>query len=146
MKMQLDCLPCFLRQALEAARIATDDRKLQAAILKEVMAVIGRFETYRYAPEIGRDVHAIVKRLTGVVDPYRQIKRNNVKLAEKYYPNLKQYLFDKGGGQEQLLKITAVGNNLDAAIYQEVTDVKLFEGELTKGFAICDLKRCLTGF
>jgi uncharacterized protein with ATP-grasp and redox domains len=141
MKMQLDCLPCFLRQALEASRMGTGDLRVQTEILKEALTVIGRFDAYRYAPEVGREVHAIVKRLTGVADPYRQIKQNNLKLAESYYSELKRFLFAKGGGLEWVLKIAAIGNNLDAAIYQEVTDVQLFERELEKEFAICDLKR-----
>jgi uncharacterized protein with ATP-grasp and redox domains len=141
MKLQLDCMPCFLRQALEASRIVTNDPRLQTEIIQEVLTVIGRFDAYRYGPEVGREVHAIVKRLTGVTDPYRQIKRNNLKLAEDYYPDLKHYLFGKGGGVEWALKIAAVGNNLDAAIYQEVTDVKLLDRELEKEFAVCDLKQ-----
>jgi uncharacterized protein with ATP-grasp and redox domains len=141
MKMQLDCMPCFLRQALEASRIVTDDPRLQTEIMKKAAAVIERFESYRFPPEVGREVHAVVKRLTGVVDPYRQFKQNNVKLAEHCYPKLKQYLFAKGGGLEAALKIAAVGNNLDAAIYQEVTDGNLFAEELKKEFAVCDLKQ-----
>jgi uncharacterized protein with ATP-grasp and redox domains len=141
MKIQLDCVPCFLRQALEATRMGTRDPEAQTEILKAVLTVMGRFDAYRYAPEIGREVHAVVKRLTGVADPYCQIKRNNLKLAERYYSRLKQFLFSKGGGMEWVLKIAAIGNNLDAAIYQEVTDVKLFDRELEKEFVICDLKR-----
>jgi uncharacterized protein with ATP-grasp and redox domains len=141
MKMQLDCMPCFLRQALEASRIVTDDLRLQTEVLKEALKIIGNFETYRYAPEVGREVHGLVKRLTGVADPYRQIKQNNWKLAERYYPEVKQYLWGKGGKLDWALKIAAVGNNLDAAIYQEVTDVKLFERELAKEFTVSDLNR-----
>ncbi|HYH04577.1 MAG TPA: ARMT1-like domain-containing protein [Bacillota bacterium] len=141
MKMQLDCVPCFLRQALEASRIVTDNPELQTKILKEALAVIERFDSYKSAPEMGRAVHGIVKKLTGVTDPYRQIKQNNLKLAEHYYPTLKHYLFRRGSGLDLVLKIAAIGNNLDAAIYQEVTDVGLLDRELDKGFAICDHKR-----
>jgi uncharacterized protein with ATP-grasp and redox domains len=141
MKMQLDCLPCFLRQVLEASRVVTDDFNLQTKILKECLPIIGRFDAYCYAPEVGREVHATVKRLTGVADPYRQIKENNLKLAEQYYPTLQRYLSEKGGRAGWALKIAALGNNLDAAIYQEITDLALLDRELEQEFAIYDLPK-----
>jgi uncharacterized protein with ATP-grasp and redox domains len=141
MNMQLDCLPCFLRQALEASRMASDDRMVQQKILMESLKIIEEFESYRYAPEVGRAIHSIVKRITGNGDPYRQLKANNLKLAEEYYPTLKHYCFHQDKANEVLIKIAAIGNNLDAAIYQEVRDVALFERELEKNFAICDLEQ-----
>ena len=37
MKVDLDCFPCFLKQALIALRLGTKDTKLQERILKSVM-------------------------------------------------------------------------------------------------------------
>lgn len=41
MQTKLDCLPCFLRQALDAARQVTDDEEVQRAVLQRADA--GRF-------------------------------------------------------------------------------------------------------
>jgi uncharacterized protein with ATP-grasp and redox domains len=32
MKLHLECMPCYIRQALEAIRMVTDDKKLQEKI------------------------------------------------------------------------------------------------------------------
>ncbi|GAG84370.1 unnamed protein product, partial [marine sediment metagenome] len=36
MKTYLDCIPCFFRQGLEAARMVTDDEEKQRKILDEI--------------------------------------------------------------------------------------------------------------
>jgi hypothetical protein len=35
MKTYLDCIPCFFKQGLEAARMVTEDEKKQRKVLKE---------------------------------------------------------------------------------------------------------------
>ena len=37
MKTYLECIPCFIKQSLEAARMATDDETVHETVLKEVM-------------------------------------------------------------------------------------------------------------
>ena len=37
MKTHLECIPCFIKQSLEAARMATDDEEVHEKVLKEVM-------------------------------------------------------------------------------------------------------------
>ena len=66
MKVFLDCLPCFLRQALEAARRVTDDERVQRAVLDAVASImptlpldatpidLGRTATLRVACEFHR--------------------------------------------------------------------------------------------
>ena len=40
MRTYLDCFPCFLNQALRAARIATDDQKKMKKVLDEVRMML----------------------------------------------------------------------------------------------------------
>ena len=40
MKTYLDCIPCVLRQALEASRLSTDDEKVQREVLDKVMSFL----------------------------------------------------------------------------------------------------------
>jgi len=37
MQIFLDCIPCFVRQALDSARLATDDEKIQEQVVREVL-------------------------------------------------------------------------------------------------------------
>jgi hypothetical protein len=41
-KTYLDCIPCFVRQALEASRMATNDEVQQEKALKKVLSALGK--------------------------------------------------------------------------------------------------------
>lgn len=45
MKLHLECVPCYIRQALDAKKMATSDRDIQEAILREVLIAASRFDT-----------------------------------------------------------------------------------------------------
>jgi len=137
----LDCLPCLMRQALEASRMATNDAGIHNLILRKAALKISDFQSYKYAPEIGREIHSIVKEASGCSDPYKEIKESCIKSAENIFYRLKELLDEKQDRTYWALKISATGNIIDAAIYSdiEVDNIKLIENEVKREFAICDL-------
>lgn len=141
MDIFLDCLPCFLRQVLDASRMATGCIELQEAIMKDAIALISDYSKYRYSPEVGREMHQIVKKHTGVFDPYKEIKRKNIETALKIYPLLKHFLFRKSERLYWLLKIAAVGNVMDSAIYKNIDIEDCFERELEREFSVSDIEQ-----
>lgn len=141
MEIQLDCLPCFLRQVLDASRMATDQIDVQRSIIKDTAELIARYEDYKYSPAVGREMHNIVKRHSGVSDPYREVKNHNIKTALLIYPSLKQFLFNKKDRLYWALKIAATGNIIDSAIYNDIDIESQVVKELDKEFAACDIER-----
>jgi uncharacterized protein with ATP-grasp and redox domains len=73
MKSYLDCIPCFLRQSLEAARMATDDETVQEVVLKEVMKYLQKASFDNSPPELSREVHAIIRNVAKSKDPYKKV-------------------------------------------------------------------------
>lgn len=65
MEIFLDCLPCMLRQVLEASRMSTDNIELQIKIMNEAINVLSQYKSFRNSPEVGREMHRIVKAQTG---------------------------------------------------------------------------------
>lgn len=120
MDIYLDCLPCFLRQVLEASRLITSQSEIQAEIMKKTIMLISDYENFRYSPEIGRAMHQIVKKHTGVLDPYKDIKSKNIISALEVYPFLKKFLLNKEKKLYWALKIAATGNIIDSAIYKDI--------------------------
>ena len=74
MKTYLDCYPCFLRQALEAARMNGASKPEQRAVLDQVMRILETVDLAATPPEIAHRVHRIVCAALQVGDPYRAIK------------------------------------------------------------------------
>ncbi len=139
MEIYLDCLPCILRQVLEASRISTDKIELHNEIIGEAIGVLSKYKSYKNPPEVGRDMHRIVKDKTGVTDPYYQIKQRDIQTALKLYPELKKYT----AGKDFLywaLKVAATGNVLDSGIYYNYGIEKVLDTEVKQPFAVCDIK------
>ncbi|KNY29463.1 damage-control phosphatase ARMT1 family protein [Pseudobacteroides cellulosolvens] len=141
MEIQLDCLPCFLRQVLDASRMATHQLDIQKAIIIETAKLIQNYEEYRYSPSVGREMHSIVKKYTGVSDPYKDVKVRNIKTALSIYPSLKYFLFKTKDRLYWALKIAATGNIIDSAIYNDIDVESRVGKELDREFAVCDIDR-----
>ena len=139
MRVFLDCLPCMVRQILDASRMGTDDIALQQEIMDEALAVVCRYREYPNAPELARDIHRIVKRKTGLTDPYRAVKDDAIASALSLAPFLERYLDEKRDKLYWGLKTAATGNIIDAAIFRDITIDEGIEDELEKPFAVCDI-------
>ncbi|MDR3089006.1 MAG: ARMT1-like domain-containing protein [Desulfobulbaceae bacterium] len=74
MKTDADCLPCYLRQALQTARLAGADEKTARGVVLAVAALLPTLTEGRTPPENSMAVYAKITELTGVADPYQAIK------------------------------------------------------------------------
>ncbi len=139
MEIMLDCLPCMLKQVLEASRMATDNSKTQAKILIEAINILLDYKKYDCSPEIALAMHQTVKKYSKNLDPYNTIKIRDIKSAKEVYPFLKSFLQEKSNGLYWALKVSATGNNIDSAIYNNVDIKSCIANELEKNFGICDI-------
>jgi len=152
--MFLDCLPCVLNQILDASRMSSADGRLHAEILKEGFALLARYEEYHSSPDLVADMHQIVKRITGVEDPYADTKVRDIKAASEVYPALIEFLNDdsivfSGAGcpeesfecakMYRAMKIAVTGNILDSAIMKDVDLARSLDEELKRPFVRSDL-------
>ena len=139
MKILLDCLPCALKQVLEASRMATDKPEIQAKIMEESIEILADYKKYGCSPDIVKDLHQVVKCLAGIPDPYEHIKKRDMEAAKKVQPFLEQYLSQKQNALYWALKIAAMGNIIDSAIYSNIDIEGSVQTELSKEFSVCDL-------
>ena len=113
MKTNLDCIPCFLNQSLEAARMATDDEGTHAKVMKEVMAYLQGISFSNSPPKISREVHDIVKNVTISADPYKKAKEQSNREAKKLYPGLKKMVENADEPMLMAVKLSIAGNVID---------------------------------
>ncbi len=154
MKMFLDCLPCVLNQILDASRMSSADECLHAEILKEGFALLAQYEEYHSSPDLVADMHKIVKRVTGVEDPYARTKARDISAAIEVYPALRDFLDSESidltgtacsegdpgcAKMYRALKIAVTGNILDSAIMKDIDLARSLDEELKRPFVLCDL-------
>jgi uncharacterized protein with ATP-grasp and redox domains len=138
MKTNLECLPCFLRQALEAAKLADADRKTQKKILDEVARALPGFSLDLTPPEIARTVYGIVEKRTSGIDAYKKIKQKSNSMAMELYPRLKKEI---GASEVPLLsavRLAVAGNVIDYGVPHIFDIEEEVEECLDKDFAIFD--------
>ncbi len=89
MNVYLDCIPCFLRQSLDAARAITDDGRVHEQILREVLRLAADLDLDRPPPWMAQLIHRRLRELTGVSDPYREQKDQFNRMALAVLPELR---------------------------------------------------------
>ena len=113
MKIHLDCIPCFQRQALQASRFVTDDEGMQEGILREVVEVLMATAWDTSPPEMARKVHRIVRERTGIDDPYREVKKEANVAALGMYPDMKDKVESAEDPLMTAVRLAIAGNIID---------------------------------
>jgi uncharacterized protein with ATP-grasp and redox domains len=140
MKTYLDCFPCMLRQALEAARMADADVGQQRVVLNRVMELLAAVSAHSTPAETGYHVHRIVREMTGVRDPYRLVKEEATRSALQLVPRLRGIMAQADDPLEQAVRIAIAGNIIDFAPGVQFTLEATLERVLHQPFAINDLE------
>jgi len=132
MRTYLDCIPCFYRQALDAARIAGTDEIKQKQIVDKISQLIPDFPLEASPPEMGREIYSLVGKISGVKDPFKEIKENSNKFALKLYPKLKQEINNSEDRLLTAVKLSIIGNIIDYGAKNSLNVVEeidhLFQG------------------
>lgn len=126
MKATIDCVHCYLKQAVSCMRMAGIDEDAQHEILFKLMDYVKGLD--RDATPAENSTYVVLKtyELMGIDDPYKEIKRQSNDLALELYPQLKRMLEGHEDKLYAALKIAVAGNVIDLGIRRSF-DV---EGEL----------------
>ena len=73
MRIYLDCIGCFVRQSLDAARLASDDEQIHEQVVREVLHLAVDLDMSQSPPAIGQQIHRLIRKLIGNADPYREL-------------------------------------------------------------------------
>lgn len=116
MRIYLDCFPCFLRQALDAARFATDDENVHETVVQHVLCLVSEMDIRQSPPVIGQQIHRLIRQITGKADPYHQQKRLSNELALRLYSEMKQDVDEAPNPLEAAVRLAIAGNILDFGV------------------------------
>jgi uncharacterized protein with ATP-grasp and redox domains len=141
MKLNLDCIPCFQRQALQAVRFKNDDEKMQEKVLREVVKELLASDWKSTPPELAHKVHSIVKRVTNEKDPYKDVKRESNDLILRMYPELKETVKNSRDPLRTAVRLAIAGNIIDFGVTQEFNLEETIREVLKKKFAIDNYKK-----
>lgn len=137
LKTYLDCIPCFLRQALEASRMATDDDEVHEKIVNKVLDELSEISLEgKKPPDIADRVHYIVRKVAGGVDPYKEVKKEHNDRALYIYPKLKDLVEKADDRLYTSIKLAIAGNTVDLGPGHEINIEETLDEVLDKELAI----------
>jgi len=140
MKARPDCYPCFLRQALDAARRAEASEEQQRQILLTTMEELGAFPAEAMPPQMAQKIHRQVRRLSDNTDPYLAGKLEATQQALALYPELKRRVEKSSDRLQTALRIAIAGNIIDLGVHESYDLEATLERVLKQPFAINDLE------
>lgn len=139
MKGRLECIPCVIRQALEAVNLCTDNEELAEKVLREVLSYVLHEEWDKNTAEIGTNIHRIVKQITNNMDPYKPLKTKYNQLASDLCPKLKHIVEISNNPLLTAVKIATLGNAIDFGPKTEIDIEKEVKNLLDRSLAINDI-------
>jgi len=113
MRLHLECIPCYLRQALEAVQMATDDKKLQEQILRKCLIAASEFDTGDSGFVLHSKIQKIIKRILPDSDLYREVKEEYNRMALGLVNKLEEIIKNSKNPFEVSLRISLAGNIID---------------------------------
>lgn len=125
MRTHLDCLPCFVRQALEAARMISDDRGLQEDLLRNVLRWTADMDLSLPPPVMGQRIHRLLRELSGNPDPYREAKQRQNTMAMAMLPELERVIGSSSDPQLTAARLAVAGNIIDMGVGGELNELKV---------------------
>ena len=141
MKTYLECIPCFMNQALRAGRMATNDDSVIKQILDETGDMVKHIPMDKTPAETGRIVYDIVKKRTGVSDPYRAIKKKHIEDAKAILPELEKIVELSDDKLLTAIRIAIAGNVIDLGTDRPFDLVKDVKRVLEQDFGIFNYRQ-----
>ncbi len=141
MKTRLDCVPCFLDQALRAARTAGASPELQREVLRAATQHIAAVDWDATPIDLGLPVHRIAREMTGVADPYAEAKRESNEAVLKLYPALRDEVKAADDPLRLAVALSIAGNSIDHGAKERFDLAATIERVRNVEFAVDDYTR-----
>ena len=126
MKTYFECYPCFVRQVVNTAKMATTNEDTQWKILREVLQTAHDFSPEMSPAQMGREIYRIIREFSGNNDPFLQIKKEFNLKAKELLPQMENLLQQSHDSFVTGVKLAAIGNIIDFGPSSEISDLQSF--------------------
>ena len=120
-----DCIPCFIRQALYAVRLATRDERIHEEVLRCVLRTASEMDLRKSPPAMAQQIHRLIRRLSSCDDPYKELKDRFNRYALELYPGLRQRIDNASNPLETALRFAIAGNIIDFGVNNKLDRIDL---------------------
>jgi len=136
MKTYLECIPCFMDQALRAGRISGMDDAGIKKLLDEVGGMIKDLPLDSSPPATGDLIYGKIREISGINDPYKAIKKETIEEAANLYPKLKEIIENSDNRLLTAVRIAIAGNVIDFGVGHKFNIAEDVKAILDQDFGI----------
>ncbi|HOW54937.1 MAG TPA: ARMT1-like domain-containing protein [Syntrophorhabdaceae bacterium] len=122
MKTSIDCIPCFVRQTLEATRFVSVYPSVHEGVLREILRCLAGLDLDQSPPVVGQMIHRKLRELTGNPDPYRNAKEHHNRLALEMLPELREQVKNSPDPLKASACLAITGNVVDLGAKHGLTE------------------------
>jgi uncharacterized protein with ATP-grasp and redox domains len=122
MKTSLDCIPCFVRQTLEAARLASTDSAVHERIVREVLRWTSEMDLSQPPPVMAQRIHRQLRKIAESDDPYKEAKERFNRMALDLVPELRTEIEAAEDPLMTAVRLAIAGNVIDMGVNGNVTE------------------------
>ncbi|MDY5955317.1 MAG: ARMT1-like domain-containing protein [Kiritimatiellia bacterium] len=134
-----ECVPCLAKQALQVVRASTSNPELQAMVMQAVCQAMGTMTMRQSASHYSMPAYAITAEMTGVADPYAQLKRESNATAIRLLPRLRKLVETAEDPLAMASRIAISGNIIDAGVTYGFDIEHELAGVVSAPFGVNDL-------
>ncbi|MBN1322123.1 MAG: DUF89 family protein [Thermoleophilia bacterium] len=121
MRSSLDCVPCFIRQALDASRAVSGDPALHERTVREIAAWIADADLDLTPPSFGQHIHRRLREVAASADPFKDAKDRQNSMALQMLPGLRTLVEGSAHPLSTAVRLAIAGNAIDMGVTTEVT-------------------------
>lgn len=125
MQTVLDCIPCFMRQALHSARLITDDPTVHEQVMRKTLELAATMDLRQCPPAMAQKIHRFIREITGQPDPYRDLKQYHNQFGLALYHKWKPAVLESNDPVESAIKLAIAGNIIDLGVKSQIADAEI---------------------
>ncbi len=113
MKMTLDCIACFVRQASDAVTMTELSDENRKHLMQNVLQWISGVDFNQSPPAASQMIHRRLREILRTDDPYRNSKRNHNEMGATLIPPIRKYISSSFDPLIMAVRYAITGNIID---------------------------------
>ena len=141
MKTNLECIPCFLKQAISIMDLHNLDKSIKEETIRSILKELSGFNLKSTPPEFALPVYDIISRITNNPDPYLEVKKKDNLNAIKLLPQIQKIIGSSANRLKDAVKIAISANIMDFAANPDYDLMKRIKHNIDSDFTVSDFTK-----
>jgi uncharacterized protein with ATP-grasp and redox domains len=140
MRTTLDCMVCFMQQALSTARLSSSDSELHHKIVNATGNLLSNLDLSLSPPENAVAVYKQIVEMTGVSDPFYQHKIESNSFALRLRDQVRERIENAENSLYAAVCYAIAGNIIDYGVQHEFDALDILSKCMENDFCIDDFE------